>query len=128
MHLIVQAVLAGAAGLLLFAQFLDLDTVTLTYALQASLVAHLILMLTEDKMAPKGREKEYHRVTSLITKGPFARRHKLYGIGIGVVLPLVLLTFGASMPVVVIASLCALVGLYTEEDILVRAGQALQIS
>ena len=128
LHLIVQAVLAGAAGLLLFAHLLDLDTLTLTRALQASLIVHLVLMLTEDKLAPNGHEEEYHRVTSLITKGPFALRHKLYGIGLGVVVPLVLLTFGASMPVVVIASLCALVGLYSEEDILVRAGQALPIS
>ncbi len=128
LHLIVQAFVAGSASLLLFGSFLDLDVLNIASTLQVSLIAHLVLILLEKHMAPKGREEEYHRVTSLITKGPFAKRHRWLGLGVGVVLAFILSTSFGSPPSLVAAALCALIGLYTEEDILVRAGQALPIS
>ena len=128
LHLIVQAIVAGTAGLLLFSSLLELDTASLLRGLRFALIAHLLLMLAEKYMAPVGREKEYHRVTSLITEGPFSKRHKLVGLVVGVALPLALTAIGTSPLLITIGAACALIGLYAEEDILVRAGQALPIS
>ncbi|MFT5286396.1 MAG: Fe-S-cluster-containing dehydrogenase component [Planctomycetota bacterium] len=127
LHLIIQAIVAGSAGLLLLSTFLDLDTPTLVNALRVGLIGHFAMMLAEKNLSPTGREKEYHRVVSLISHGPFAKRHLMLGIILGVGIPLAL--SGATSPIALgVAAICAMIGLYSEEDILVRAGQALPIS
>ena len=70
---------------------------------------------------------EYARAVRLISHGPYARHHWFGGVLGGVVLPGILLALpvGALWPV---AGVLALVGLFIEEDTLVRAGQALPIS
>ena len=106
-----------------------------TSALSRVLVAwvgiHGLFTLLEGRMAPAKREEEYERVHKLVVDGPFARRHWLVGVGLGIVLPLLLLALPESdfdTPLAMVAALCALIGLYSEEDLLVRAGQALPIS
>ena len=47
---------------------------------------------------------------------------------LGVLVPVALLLLGGPGPLAAVAGLAALVGLWSEEDILVRAGQALPIS
>ena len=65
---------------------------------------------------------------ALVHRGPFAVAHYLGGLGLGVALPAALLLLPAPdwMPAVI--GVATLVGLWIEEDILVRAGQALSIS
>ena len=79
-------------------------------------------------MAPVGREEEFGRVVRLLKHGPYARRHWIAGLGVGVVLPLVLLFVASSGPLLIVAGVLALAGLYVEKDCFVRAGQALKIS
>ena len=91
-------------------------------------MVHAVLTLTEGSFSPKGREVEYARTHRLITQGPFAKRHWRIGIGVGIVLPVLLLLLPLPPALGLVAAVLALVGLYAEEDILVRAGQALSIS
>lgn len=130
LHLIVQAALAGAAFLALVQPFFDWEpevVALLTDVLLFSLVAQLAFNLLEERCAPRGREAEYARASRLLTHGPFARQHWMFGVLIGTVIPiiLVILPFG---PALSIAGLMALVGLRSSEDAFVKAGQALPIS
>ena len=131
-HLIVQAVVAGAAFLLLFSTVFGEPsggTESLRNVLVSWLGLHVLFVLFEDRLAPKKREREYAQAHALVTKGPYATRHWNAGLGLGVVLPLVtLVLLPAWGPLTVLAAVCVLVGLWVEEDVLVRAGQALPIS
>ncbi len=133
-HLIVQALVAGSAVLLLVGPWIGFGgeaTSALSRVLVAWVGIHGLFTLLEGRMAPAKREEEYERVHKLVVDGPFARRHWLVGVGLGIVLPLLLLALPESdfdTPLAMVAALCALIGLYSEEDLLVRAGQALPIS
>ena len=130
-HLFAQAVVAGAASCLVVATGLGWDpevSTGLSRLLQGALGLHLVLTLLEGRMAPRGREKEYARAVRLVSHGPYARRHWGVGVLLGGVIPAGLLCLTTAPVVVVVAGLAALVGLASEEDVLVRAGQALPIS
>ncbi len=133
LHLMVQALVAGAAALLLLRVAMsDFGTgrlLELLLLVGANL--HLLFMLTEGRGAPEGRHAEYARAVRLLSHGPFAAVHWGLGVGLGAVLPILLLGVGLltgadwTAPV---AAVAALVGLWFEEDAFVRAGQALPIS
>jgi len=132
LHLIVQALAAGAACALLLAQ-LGLDfgaegVLRLEWSLVGWLLLHLKLTLTEGFFAPKNREIEFERAHRLVSKGPFAKRHWIQGVLLGIVAPIILLALPLPPIVGLLAAGLVMNGLYTEEDILVRAGQALSIS
>ena len=91
------------------------------------LLVHAGFTLAEEHLAPKGREHEYHRAARLLTRGPYAYLHWPVGVGLGIALPLALLLLGPPMLIPSAAAL-ALGALLVEEDLLVRAGQALPIS
>jgi formate-dependent nitrite reductase membrane component NrfD len=131
LHLIVQALVAGSAfGLVVGPAFgvPGFAAPVLRLTLLVSLVLHVLFVLTEGRMAPRGREPEYERASELITRGPYSRMHWALGLGAGIGGPAVLLLMSPSYAVGAVAGLFALVGLYVEEEILVRAGQALPIS
>jgi len=128
LQLIFDALLAGSAFLLVAGAALGLPggaVSGLKELLVIGLVSHLAFIALESKLAPAGREAEYERAARLVSHGPYAKKHWRLGVIAGGILPLVLLTLGAPP---VFAALLALVGLWIEEDILVRAGQALPIS
>lgn len=138
LSLALHAFLAGCAGVLILDQLMMLSGVSdwrleessrsfVLFGFVGSLLAHLLMMLSEKYLAPKNRELEYHRAAKLITHGPFAKRHWGVSVVLGVVLPLVLV-FTASPLLMVVAGIFALVGLLNEEDLFVKAGQALPIS
>jgi len=131
LHLIVQAVVAGAAFALLFGPALGLPGLTapmLRAVLLGSLVAHALFVLTESRMAPKDREREYERASRLITHGPFSMQHRILGMAGGVAAPTLLILISDSYVAGALAGLLALTGLWVEEHTLVRAGQSLPIS
>lgn len=125
-----QALLAGGGLLLLIAPLLGLDPAAsslVRWIALAGLFVHGAYTLLEARLAPKGREEEYARTVHLLSHGPFAGKHWALGVVIGLALPLLLWSF----PLPLLWSLggaLALVGLFVEEDLLVRAGQALPIS
>ena len=131
MHLVAQALVAGAALLILMAPFIGLGLESLGVLRRVQLVGlmlHLGFMLVEARLAPRRREEEYARVVRLVSHGPFARRHWVVGVGLGTIAAIGLSLFFVPPTLLWAASILALVGLYVEEDILVRAGQALPIS
>ena len=130
-HFVVQALVAGSAGLLLIGPWLGLDAPTTAYLMRmltAFLGLHAAITLAEGRLAPRGREKEYARAHALVVEGPWAARHWRVGVTLGLAVPFLLLAFPVPQSLVTLAALCVLVGLWNEEDILVRAGQAPQIS
>jgi len=131
LHLFIQAFVAGAAFVLPLLPWLrgaPVATELVRWSLLVSLLLHGALTLTEAQMAPAGREAEYARVIALITHGPFSRRHRWGGLAAGIVVPILLLSISTNPLLLTVAAVSALVGLYVEKDILVRAGQALPIS
>lgn len=130
-QLLIQAGLAGSAFLLIAAPLLGFDdgaSNMLRWSLLAFVAGQLAMALLEERMAPKGREEEYHRASRLITHGPYAARHWRFGVLLGMVLPMGLLLVPSSSIVFALAGALALYGLWIEEDVFVRAGQAPSIS
>ncbi len=131
LHLIVQAALAGSAVLLALQPLLEWSDPAfhrLRDVLLFALVSQILFMLAEHRMAPKGREKEYARTVHLVTHGPFATRHWILGFIVGCTAPIALLALQAGVALAAVAGVLALVGLWVEEDVFVRAGQTLPIS
>ncbi len=126
-HLAVQAVLAGAAGVALLQGAFRVTNPALPALFAGALAVQLAFLLVEERMAPAGRGDEYRLAARLITHGPLARLHWMLGVGVGIALPLVLVLF-APAELHPLAGLLALVGLWVEEDLFVRAGQAQPIS
>jgi len=130
-HLVIQAGLAGASVLMLMDAFgvaLEPGLVaSLPKILAVCLVTHLIATLLEGKASPRKREAEYARAVRLLSHGPYARRHWGAGVALGVLVPLLAILAGGAILLPGAAAL-ALIGLWVEEDLLVRAGQALPIS
>ncbi len=127
LQLVVQAAIAGCAVLLLFGNLIGDDGEILRRGLVVVLTLQLVFVLADGSLAPKGREAEYERAALLVSKGPFANRHRL-GLALGIVVPLALLYTTDSPLAAAVAGAFALVGLFLDEDVLVRAGQALSIS
>jgi ferredoxin/formate-dependent nitrite reductase membrane component NrfD len=130
-HLIVQAGVAGSALVLIVSPWLALDGPTAAaqrVAFVLWLALHTGFMLTEGRAAPTRRELEYARVVALVERGPFAAKRWGVGILLGVVLPVVLTILPGAATLAPLAGVLALVGLWADEDVLVRAGQALPIS
>lgn len=126
-HLVMQAGIAGTASLMTAAAIgFGASGAALRGGLAVCLGAHLLMMLLEGALAPANREEEYRRAASLLTHGPYARRHWGVSVIAGVVAPLALLFVAPSLEIV--AALLALAGLFVYEDNFVRAGQALPIS
>jgi Fe-S-cluster-containing dehydrogenase component len=131
LHLILQAGIAGCGLWLVTLEVLGAPGGSLEIlrnGLLASLAGHGLLSLLEGKLAPDGREKEYAETHRLISHGPFALSHWVLGVGVGIVVPTLLLLLGGSTPLAATAGFLALIGLLVEEHIFVRAGQALPIS
>jgi Fe-S-cluster-containing dehydrogenase component/formate-dependent nitrite reductase membrane component NrfD len=131
LHFMVQALVAGSAFYLLADPLLRLGADALRFQaalLAVALALHLILTLGEGALAPRGREREYARALDLVKRGPYARLHWGVGVLAGAVLPALLLLLPGFQPLAPLCGALALAGLWVEEDVLVRAGQALPIS
>ena len=131
LHLVVQSLAAGAGLALLCHAFLDLSAAQvnlLRLGLIGALALHTLFVLVEQRLAPRQREEEYRQASRLISHGPFATRRYALGLGVGIALPLAMLGTPGSPVLWAVAGSLALIGLYCEEDILIRAGQAQPIS
>lgn len=128
--LAVHAVVSGAAALLLLAFPLGLtgpSVGVLRIVFAIGLAVQLLLSAIELRVPPARREAEYERAALLIHRGPYAGRHRYIVIGVGILVPLALLALAAPWAWLAAAAF-ALVGIFTAQDTLVRAGQAPAIS
>jgi Fe-S-cluster-containing dehydrogenase component/formate-dependent nitrite reductase membrane component NrfD len=131
LELLVHAFVAGGAALLVLGLPLGLGEAfvdRMRLVLGCALAAQLAMVAIEGRFGPAARAEEFRRAHRLVSHGPFATRRWWVGVGAGTVLPLVLVASPLPEPLWVLAGLLALVGLWTEQDILVRAGQAPAIS
>lgn len=123
-HLLIQAVTAGAAALLSPANWLSPGLVPLLATVLASgLIGHALFLAAE--LAMPHASLMVAQTSSLITRGPYARRFWSLAVGLGVLLPLMTLASGIAVP---LGGLAALLGLLVYEDIWVQAGQAVPLS
>jgi formate-dependent nitrite reductase membrane component NrfD len=136
-HLIVQAMVAGAAVLLVVDVVTSLVTGGLLhdpafdllyYQLVGSLVAHGVLIAGEF-LAPENNVEKV-RAAGLITRGIFAKWFWSGVVLTGVVIPVMALVTGLAQieAVSIITSLLALAGLFVWEHIWIQAGQAVPLS
>ncbi len=131
LHLLVQAWTAGCCLALLawpftrpWAEWVEF---ALRTSLAAGLIAHVAFVVLEHKLAPAGREKEFHRAGRLLTQGPFAKRRMMVTLAIGILAPLCGLAMTRHPVTLGVIAVMVLIGLWNEEDLFVKAGQALPI-
>ena len=129
-HLLVQAIAAGAATLIVAGAGLGVSTSlmdTLGKFLAVSLFLNLVMIFGEISFTH--RSEDLKRAIDLLKYGVLGKRFWLLVVGFGICLPLILLLWPAgSVIVYVFASLFALFGLWTFEDLWVKAGQAVPLS
>ncbi len=134
LHLLVQAMVAGAAVLMIVETLSSISTTAgpvfdfLSYELAGALVAHGILIAGELFMPDDNVEKS--RAARLITKGIFNKLFWGGAVILGVFVPVLLLVSGAATfgVAAVAAALLSLAGLFIWEHIWVQAGQAVPLS
>ena len=129
-HLLLQAVVAGAAALVVAGFLVGVDARTLTVigrTLMIALVASLAVTLGEIALTPISEDVK--RAHGLMTVGPFRMRFWGVVIGLGIVFPIALLLVGAADGGAgIVASALALMGMWFFEDLWVRAGQEVPLS
>ncbi len=137
MHLLVQAMVAGAAILVLVGaiesaisgrRLPDAGWWFLTYELAGALIASAVLIAGELFLPEENVEKA--RASRLITRGIFKKLFWGGAIGAGTLVPLLIVVLGAaeSWPLAALSSVCALAGVLVWEHIWVQAGQAVPLS
>jgi Fe-S-cluster-containing dehydrogenase component/formate-dependent nitrite reductase membrane component NrfD len=131
-HLMVQALIGGAAFLILVAvSFGAAPAMTAAAAgiLLAALSIGLAMILIELTLSPMS--EDLRRAAELILRGELSRRFWIVVVVLGTIVPLGLLGLGvagggqALMP---LAAILSLVGLWVFENIFIKAGQAVPLS
>ena len=132
-HLLVQAALAGAAALAILGIAVETTEQTqefLRTVLLWSLIANLFIILVGELWLPHGT-RDAAKAVQMIVRGQYAQRFWIGVVGLGHVVPVVLLiaiSVGLAPIAAIVAGGFALIGLLLFEDIWVRAGQALPLS
>jgi Ni/Fe-hydrogenase subunit HybB-like protein len=129
-HLLVQAVVAGAATLLLLGLAAGVGPYllkTLGTILSVALALSLAMVLGEAHQ--RHVSEDVGRATDLLKRGALSGSFWGGAIGIGTVLPVALLVIPAASGVAyALASIAALAGLWIFEDLWIKAGQAVPLS
>jgi formate-dependent nitrite reductase membrane component NrfD len=132
-HLLVQALVAGAATLLIAGFLMDATQEIMRPAvviLLISLVASLAMIMGEVALPHIGEDVRI--ATQTLTKGKLSTRFWGLAIGVGLVAPIVLavvaLTSVSSGAIEIAAAILALAGLWWFEELWVKAGQSVPLS
>lgn len=124
-HLLIQSVMAGAAGFLLLGPFFEVEESAasfLTILFAASLVADLLVTAVGEFGQPHASAVA-SAAARMITKGRYAP-HYWSSLGIGIALPLLIVVFGGSSGIALAAAgALALLGLFLYEWAFVFAPQ-----
>lgn len=133
LHLLVQAVLAGACVTIPAAAFMGnfgLISGCARPVIVGCIILHLILTLGGE-MLTEHSSKAKQRAVDLMLKGPYSKMFWWGNIALGSVLPLILLFMpglGHSMSVDLVVAGAALFGLLAYEHCFVMAGQSVRLS
>ncbi|HEV8121464.1 MAG TPA: NrfD/PsrC family molybdoenzyme membrane anchor subunit, partial [Candidatus Polarisedimenticolia bacterium] len=124
-HLLIQSVMAGAAGFLLLGPFFEVEESAasfLTILFAASLVADLLVTAVGEFGQPHASAVA-SAAARMITKGRYAP-HYWSSLGIGIALPLLIVVFGGNSGIALAAAgALALLGLFLYEWAFVFAPQ-----
>jgi Fe-S-cluster-containing dehydrogenase component/formate-dependent nitrite reductase membrane component NrfD len=131
-HLLVQALLAGAASLAIVGVVVASNAPTralLHDVLLCSLLMNLFIILVGELWMPHGTQ-DAARAAKLILRGSYSTHFWGAVVGFGHILPVLLLVVVPAAPIGVtcLASICALVGLLIFEHLWLMAGQAMPLS
>jgi Fe-S-cluster-containing dehydrogenase component/formate-dependent nitrite reductase membrane component NrfD len=131
-HLLVQALMAGAASLAMVGVIVSSTPATkvlLHDVLLWSLVANLFIILVGELWMPHGTQ-DAAKAATLILHGPYSKAFWGVVVGLGHAVPILLLSLvpGAPIGISFLAGGCALVGLLAFEHIWLMAGQAMPLS
>lgn len=132
LHLLVQALLAGAASLAIVGVVVPSNPPTkalLHDVLLWSLLTNLFIILVGELWMPHGTQ-DAARAAELILRGPYSQPFWGVVVGLGHALPVLLLVLvpGAPIGVSFLAGVFALGGLLVFEHIWILAGQAIPLS
>jgi Fe-S-cluster-containing dehydrogenase component/formate-dependent nitrite reductase membrane component NrfD len=125
-HLLVAAVVAGAAALTLVTTVMATDfrvAPAIVVTMLAGLVLHGILLFAELGVAHANLD--VRRAARLLTRGALQARFWGGVVGLGVVAPIVLAVGWGAMPT---AAVLSLAGLWLWEDLWIKAGQSVPLS
>jgi Fe-S-cluster-containing dehydrogenase component/formate-dependent nitrite reductase membrane component NrfD len=132
-HLLVQALIGGAALLLVAAVVFSAASATILATariLLAALTVGLVMILIE--LTLPAISEDFRRAADLISRGELSFRFWIGVVLIGTIVPLILLgttlRSGAGAPAAASAAMLALVGLWTFENLWIEAGQAVPLS
>ncbi|MGA0035081.1 MAG: 4Fe-4S dicluster domain-containing protein [Ilumatobacteraceae bacterium] len=128
--LLAQAVVAGGSTYLLLDLFIDVPELKAIRITTLAALGALSLLIATEVVSHGSRTVEL--ATLEMTKGAYARRFWLGGVVTGLIAPIALIALAlngnAPQGLGAIASICALVGLFSYEDAFVRAGQSVPLS
>ncbi len=131
-HLLVQALIGGAALLIIVAVPLGSAPFAIYFPaaiLFVALTIGLVMILME--LALPAMSEDFRRAADLISRGELSRRFWLVVVAFGTILPLVLLGLGiaARVPALMaVAAILSLFGLWVFENLWIEAGQAVPLS
>ena len=127
-QLLVAALAAGAATLLVVGLFKGIDGRSLSW-LAVTLVVALLLegVLLFAELGGTHGNVDVARAARLITRGSLSTRFWAGVVGIGIVIPIVLIAL-SMVQAVLLARILALVGLWIYEDVWIKAGQSIPLS
>ena len=131
-HLLVQAMIGGAALLIIVALAFGAAPAMIAAAariLLAALTVGLVMILIE--LTLPAMSEDFRRAAELILRGELSRRFWVVVVALGTILPLVLLGLGiaARAPTLMaVAAILSLFGLWILENIFIEAGQAVPLS
>jgi Fe-S-cluster-containing dehydrogenase component len=126
-HLLVAALVAGAAALAVFGAVLGISVQelwSLSVILVLGLIAHGVILIAE--LGGSHPNLDSARAARLITRGPWRRTFWGLVVVVGLVLPIALALVGPLMSVA--AAFLALVGSWAYEVLWVKAGQSIPLS
>ena len=131
-HLLIQALLAGSAALAIVDVFVrsNAETASLLHTVLVwSLLGNLFVILVGELWMPHGTQ-DAAKAANLILRGPYSKLFWGVAVGLGHIVPLLLLGLipGAPLSVSVVAGMCSLIGLLVFEHIWVIAGQSVPLS
>lgn len=129
LHMLIHALMAGAAAFTLVALLVDTPPSWILYLRNMLLGAigfNLLILFFELTSSHPTEDAKY--TVKMITKGRYARL--FYGgvLGIGNFLPLILLAFDTDTIIMAVAGLAVLIGIYFTEHIWVEAPQRIPLS
>jgi Fe-S-cluster-containing dehydrogenase component/formate-dependent nitrite reductase membrane component NrfD len=129
-HLLVQAIISGAAVLILLGSVLGMS-LTVFFWLGNLLVVSLLVslgMILGELFMSHGSE-EVIRSANLMIKGKLGKQFWGFVIGLGIVVPIVLILWPAgSLLLNMIAAALVLLGSWMYENLWIKAGQAVPLS